>query len=272
MEHRTGHNGRITLGVGVHDALSAALVEKAGFDALWLGSLEVSAHLGIPDSNVINPVEMAEVIRYVRSASSLSIYVDADNGYGSDLAAVRAAQMFQNAGATAICIEDSAFPKRNSLRVDGPRELTGSQEMARRVERIVKEVDDIQVIARTEALIAERGISEAVARLHAYVDAGAHAVFVQVNSVTRDLLLPTLEELSGLAPIVLAPTVLPDVAAAEYVPFGVTTLIFANVLLRTLVGTVPRMLKQLHAGGRLSDISDEIANVGEVLSLTGNRS
>jgi 2-methylisocitrate lyase-like PEP mutase family enzyme len=272
MEHKTAGAADMMLGVGVHDALSAMLVEQAGFDVLWLGSFEASAHLGIPDSNVITPVEMAQTIRDVRLASTLPIYVDADNGYGSDVAAIRAVRMFHSAGATAVCIEDSAFPKRNSLRVDGARDLADLKAHARRIEELVRAADGIQIIARTEALVAERGIPEAVARLNTYVEAGAHAVFVQVNSATRDLLVPTLKEIWGLAPIVLAPTALPEVSAAEYSQFGVTVFIFANVLLRTLVRTAPQVLQRLRDSGRLSDVSDGIANIAEVLSLTGNRS
>src|SRR6266566_899383 len=213
---KEGSNARMTtefgggeameLGVGVHDALSAMMVERAGFDVLWLGSLEASAHLGLPDNNLISGAAMADLVRQVRAVSVLPIYVDADNGYGSDELAVRALRMFTAAGASAMCIEDSAFPKRNSL------------------------------------LVAGYGMAEAVARLRVYVEAGADAVFVQVNSASKDLLLPTLRELQGMTRLVLAPTALPEVPAAEFARLGVSTMMFANVVLRAVVATLPPIL------------------------------
>ncbi len=277
---KEGSNARMTtefgggeameLGVGVHDALSAMMVERAGFDVLWLGSLEASAHLGLPDNNLISGAEMADLVRQVRAVSVLPIYVDADNGYGSDELAVRALRMFTAAGASAMCIEDSAFPKRNSLRVDGDRHLMDVAEMAHRVQELRK-ANGIDIIARTEALVAGYGMAEAVARLRVYVEAGADAVFVQVNSASKDLLLPTLRELQGMTRLVLAPTALPEVPAAEFARLGVSTMMFANVVLRAVVATLPPILGRLRDSGRLADVSDAIAAIDTVFDLTGNR-
>ncbi len=126
----------VLVGVGAHDALTALLVERAGFDLVWLGSLEVSSRLGIPDRNLLTPTEMAMVVREVRAAITLPIYVDADNGYGSDLTAVRAIELFASAGAHTVCIEDNAFPKRNSLSTAGSHELLGAEVFAARLERL----------------------------------------------------------------------------------------------------------------------------------------
>src|SRR2546430_1988458 len=111
------------LGVGVHNAITASLVERAGFDVLWLSSLEVSTAKLLPDANVITFSEVAHTIREIRRATTLPIIVDADNGYGSDETAMRAAQEFRDAGATAICLEDNAFPKRGSFYTGVGRQL-----------------------------------------------------------------------------------------------------------------------------------------------------
>ena len=111
------------IGVGVHDGLTARLAEIAGFDLVWVGSLEVSARFGFPDRNLITSPEMASVISEVRAATDLPIFVDADNGYGSDLTAMRAAALFEAAGAQTMVIEDNAFPKENSLVVGHSRQL-----------------------------------------------------------------------------------------------------------------------------------------------------
>src|SRR5437660_3286386 len=98
-------SGCPVVGVGVHNAVTAELVERAGFDALWLSSLEVSTSKLLPDANVITFSEVAQILREIKSKVTLPIIVDADNGYGSDETAMRAAQEFRDAGATAICLE-----------------------------------------------------------------------------------------------------------------------------------------------------------------------
>jgi phosphoenolpyruvate phosphomutase len=100
--------GAYAIGVGVHSAITARIAERAGFEVLWLSGLEVSAERALPDLNVITPTEMAAELREVVRASSLPVFVDADNGYGSDDSMLRAADMFAPAGATAMCVEDKA--------------------------------------------------------------------------------------------------------------------------------------------------------------------
>lgn len=256
----------IEVGVGVHDALTARLAERAGFELLWLGSLEVCSRFGIPDRNLLTPTEMATVIREVRAVTNLPVYVDADNGYGSDLCATRAVRDFEAAGAYAVCVEDNAFPKLNSLVVSA-RELVPCDEFAVRLSRMTESRKDLRVIARTEALTAGFGIDEAVRRLRVYAEAGADGLFVQVNSACRDQLFPVLEQVRGLLPVVLAPTALPEVPLEEFSRLGVSTVFFANVVVRRLLTALSGTLSDLRRSCRLADVEDTIASVREVLQL-----
>jgi phosphoenolpyruvate phosphomutase len=260
-----GSNG-VMVGVGAHDALTARLVEAAQFDVVWLGSLEVSARFCIPDRNLLTVTEMDSVIREVRAAVSVPLYVDSDNGYGSDLNAVRAVSMFEASGAQAVCIEDNAFPKRNSL-ASGRHEVLDSEVFARRLERMTAARKSLQVIARTEALVAGLGPAAAVSRMRRYAETGVDGLFVQVNSSCRDQLFPVLEQVAGLLPITLAPTALPEVPLKTFGELGVRTVIFANVVARSIVGTLPKLLAQLKTAGRLADVDESIATVKSVLEL-----
>jgi phosphoenolpyruvate phosphomutase len=257
----------IEVGVGVHDALTARLVERAGFGLLWLGSLEVCSRFGIPDRNLLTPTEMASVIREVRAVTNLPVYVDADNGYGSDFCATRAVRDFEAAGAYAICVEDNAFPKRNSLVVGEARELVPCDEFVVRLSKMTESRKGLRVIARTEALVAGFGIDEAVRRLRAYAQAGADGLFVQVNSSCRDQLFPVLEQVRNLLPVILAPTALPEVPLEEFSRLGVSTVFFANVVVRRLMTALSGTLSDLRRSCRLADVEDTIAPVGEVLRL-----
>jgi phosphoenolpyruvate phosphomutase len=258
---------RVQLGVGVHDALTARLAERSGFDVVWLGSLEVSARCGVPDANVLTMTEMAAVTAEVRAACRLPVYVDADNGYGDDLVAARAARLFEAAGADAVCLEDNVFPKRNSLLPGLDRPLVGPGEFAERLAVVCKSRTRMAVIGRTEALVAGLGVDAAVSRLRRYAEAGVDALFVQVNRDSRDLLRPTLEQLDGLLPVVLAPTALPDVPAERFGSWGAGTVLFANLVLRTMIAALPRTMAAVRERGVLAAAGAGAAGIGEALAL-----
>jgi 2-methylisocitrate lyase-like PEP mutase family enzyme len=258
---------RVQLGAGVHDALTARLAERAGFDVLWLGSLEVSARYGVPDANVLTMTEMAAVVAEVRAVCRRPLYVDADNGYGDDLAAARAARMFEAAGADAVCLEDNVFPKRNSLLPGLDRPLVEPAEFAERLAVVCKSRTRMAVIARTEALVAGLGVDAAVTRLRRYAEVGVDALFVQVNRDCRHLLRPVLARLDGLLPVVLAPTALPDVPAARFGDWGAGTVLFANLVLRTIIAALPRTMAAVREHGLLAAAGDGVVGVGEALAL-----
>jgi phosphoenolpyruvate phosphomutase len=263
---RHPHVDRVQLGVGVHDAFTARLVERAGYDVVWLGSLEVSARYGLADANLVTSTEMAAVTAEVRAACRLPIYVDADNGYGSDPSAVRATRLLEVAGASAMCVEDNAFPKQNSL-LTGHRSLLDPEAFAARLAAVVKARDRMSVIARTEALVAGFGVEDAVQRLRRYADVGVDALFVQVNRDCRDQLEPVLDRIRGLLPVVLAPTVLPEVPVERFAEHGAVTVLYANLVIRTIAAALPRTLGAVRRGGRLAAAGDGIIGVEQVLAL-----
>jgi phosphoenolpyruvate phosphomutase len=257
----------VQLGVGVHDALTARLAERSGFDVVWLGSLEVSARHGVRDANLLTMTEMAATTAEVRAACRLPVYVDADNGYGSDAAAVRAARLVEASGGDAICLEDNAFPKRNSLLRGVDRVLLEPDDFADRLTAVCKSRSRLAVIARTEALVAGLGVDAAVQRLRRYAETGVDALFVQVNQDSKELLQPTLERVRGLLPVVLAPTALPEVPAAQFGRWGASTVLFANLVLRTMVAALPRAMAAVRRDGVLADAGDATAGIDEVLAL-----
>lgn len=257
------------IGVGAHDALTASLVQRAGFNLAWVGSFEASTYRQLPDINLITSTEMAETVRAVRSGCDLPVFVDADNGYGSDETAVRALDMFAAAGADAVCIEDNAFPKRNSLYATQDRKLEHSEAFAERLSRLMGRKTGLKIIARTEALTAGLGPDEAVRRLEAYIGAGADAVFVQCNGRCADQLPEVVTRVAGKAPLVLAPTSLPETSADEFFDLGANAVVYANVVSRATVRGVTRMLTTLGRSRRLDHITDELSELDEIFDLTG---
>ena len=173
---------------GAHSGLSARLVELAGFDAIWASGFEISAAYAVPDANVLTQTETLAAAREMADATKIPVIADCDNGFGNAINVIRTVRDYEAAGIAAICIEDNVFPKRCSFYEGVRRELAGIEEHARKVRaaKDARRTEEFAVIARTEALIAGWGMDEALARAHAYADAGADMVLVHSKQKTFD--------------------------------------------------------------------------------------
>src|SRR5712692_5118849 len=110
--------------VGAHDALSAKLIEAAGFPVIRSSSFAVSAaQRGVPDVNLLTMTENHEAAKYVNDAVTGPVIADVDNGYGKVVNVVRTVEEYERAGIAGICMEDNVFPKKCSLY---PRDEAGT--------------------------------------------------------------------------------------------------------------------------------------------------
>lgn len=99
--------------VGAHDALSAKLIERAGFDAIWASGFGISASLKcIPDGSFLTMTEQLDATRNMVEAADIPVIADCDTGFGNALNVMRMVQDYEKAGIAGICIEDNVFPKR----------------------------------------------------------------------------------------------------------------------------------------------------------------
>jgi phosphoenolpyruvate phosphomutase len=255
--------------VGTHNAVAARIAEEAGFDGCWISSLEISATKGIADRNLLGAKEMIEVAQTIRAATTLPVVVDCDNGYGTDLAAARVARELHLSGVTGMCIEDSAFPKRNSLIKGIDRSLESRDAFAGRVARARAAAgDDFVIVARTEALIAGLPLDEAIDRADSYAQAGADLVVVHSNGREVTDLWEIAKKWTGPALLASIPTTYTDVTLDELGRAGYGLVIYANHLLRGALDTMTRIAGQLRLGGQLSEVTG-LAPIGEILRLSG---
>ena len=262
-------SGRYALGAGVHNAITASLVEHTGFDILWLSSLELSTAKLLPDANLITFSEVANVLSEIKQATNIPIFVDADNGYGSDETAMRAAREFCSAGATAMCLEDNAFPKRNSFYAGINRHLEDSDTFCQRIKKVRRTVgSNMEIIARTEGLVAGLGIKETIERALAYRDAGADAIFVQTSNASLEDLAAVLSEIRSFTPLVTTPTTLSEVSATQLHALGVDVIIFSNVVIRTILQAVSQTLTELLRKQNLGAVNDRLATLENLFELT----
>jgi methylisocitrate lyase len=98
---------------GAYDALSAKIVEQAGFKAVTLGGYPASASLlAKPDVSLLTLTEMVNLARYIVEAVDIPLFVDGDTGHGNVTNVARTVKLFENAGVAGLFIEDQVFPKR----------------------------------------------------------------------------------------------------------------------------------------------------------------
>lgn len=163
---------------GALDSISARLVERAGFEAIYMTGFGATAsRIGMPDIGLLTQTEMTEHARNMVRATSVPVIADADTGYGGPSNIHRTVREYIQAGVAAIHLEDQVAPKRCG-QMAGIR-LMDLDESVLRLKAAIesRENDDLLIIGRTDAMPAV-GAEEAIRRAHAYQDAGVDLVFV----------------------------------------------------------------------------------------------
>ncbi len=263
---------RSVLLAGAHDAISAKLIEEAGFDAVWASSFGISASTKcLPDANVLTMTEALEAAKGMNEAISVPVIADCDNGYGNALNVIRMVKEYERAGIAGISIEDNPFPKKCSLYPGERQELVDKDEMAGRIHAAVstRADKDFFVIARTEALIAGLGMEEALLRAKAYEQAGADAILIHSRQSTPDEIREFASRWKGKVPLVAVPTKYPGVHRRELEKIGIKVIIFANQALRAAVGAMRETLKTMRQKECLQPVEKYIVPLKEIFRLVG---
>jgi len=232
---------------GAYDALSARLVEQAGFDVVYMTGFGTTASLiGRPDVGLLTGAEMADNARRIVSAVEVPVIADADTGYGNALNVLRTVQLYEQAGVAGIQLEDQVMPKKCG-HMSG-KALIGADEMAGKIRAAVeaRRDPDLVIIARTDA-VAVQGLDEAITRAHAFADAGADLLFVEAPT-SEDDIARVAGELRGVAPLVFnwaeggrtPPLSLSRIAELGFamVIYPIGTLLAATAGIRSLLATL----------------------------------
>jgi 2-methylisocitrate lyase-like PEP mutase family enzyme len=196
---------------GCHDAMSAKVLERAGFPAVYMTGYGTSlALLGLPDAGLATMTEMHLNARYIANAVQVPVIADADNGYGNAINVMRTVREYIQTGVAGIHIEDQAIPKRcghvAGRRVIPLEEAVGKYRAAAAVRRDLD--PDFVLIARTDARGAHGGsLEEAIRRANAYLEAGADLAFVEgptsldeIRRVCREVRGPVFYNQTGVSP------------------------------------------------------------------------
>lgn len=262
----------LATGIGAGDALTAVLIERAGFDFVWSSGFCISASHAIPDASLLSMNQYLEAARAMHDVTSIPIIADCDTGYGNANNVIYAVRQFEEAGIAAICIEDKKFPKDTSLLEGGRQELAPIEEFAGKIMagKDAQRCEGFLVVARVEALIAGHGQEEALRRARRYAEAGADAVLIHSKASTPDEIVRFVEAWDGMAPLVLVPTTYPNLTEEDILSLGkVRLVIYANQTLRAAVRAQTLLLEEIKRAGGIHTIDDMMAPVAQIFELQG---
>ncbi|WP_248313129.1 isocitrate lyase/PEP mutase family protein [Bosea sp. F3-2] len=170
----------IVVAPGCHDALGARIIERAGFEAIYMTGNGLSASiLGAPDLGLLTLTEMAARARAIAASIAVPLIADADTGYGNLNNVARTIAEYEMAGVGALHLEDQVTPKKCGA-MSG-LSLVSADEHAEKIRCAVKarRNPDMLIIGRTDARLV-LGLDEAIARGKAYAEAGADLVLIEM--------------------------------------------------------------------------------------------
>lgn len=180
-------SGEILVAPGAYDALTARLLEQAGFEAVYRGGYAASAAaFALPDLGITTLTDMVDHLRRMTNAIGVPVIADADTGYGEVPQVVHTVHELEAAGAAAIQFEDQVFPKRCG-HMEGKKVIPAEEMVIKlRAALAARRNPETVIIARSDAT-AVTGLDDAIARSRMYADAGADVIFIDAPTCEDDL-------------------------------------------------------------------------------------
>jgi len=254
-----------------HSGLAAKIVEEAGFAGIWASGLSISAMLGLRDNNEASWTQVLEMLEYMADATSLPILVDGDTGYGNFNNVRRLVRKLGERGIAGVCIEDKLFPKTNSF-IGEAQPLADVPEFCGRIRagKDAQTSDAFCLIARTEALISGHGMDEALRRAEAYHAAGADAILIHSKKAVATEIVEFSRRWANRCPVVIVPTMYYATPTDVFRQAGISTVIWANHLLRASMSAMQQTARQIFADENLHEVEHCVASVADIFSLMGN--
>jgi len=260
---------KVLMAPGAADALTARLIAKHGFEAIYMtGAGTTAVRLGMPDVGLLTMSEMVDNAQRIAYASQLPLIADADTGYGGPVNVQRTVRDYERAGAAAIHIEDQQWPKRCGHLAG--KSLIPVEEMQAKIRAgLDARIDqDFVLIARSDALAVE-GFERAMERCHRYEEAGADMIFLEAPS--------KMEHLAAIPKAFRKPALYnmassgktPFLGAEEIQKLGYKVVIYPNFALLSAITAISHTLSELKRTGTMSEVSKNIASFQDFFNLVG---
>jgi methylisocitrate lyase len=251
---------------GAFNPLSAQLIERKGFDGVYISGAVLSADLGLPDIGLTTLTEVAGRSHQIARMTELPALVDADTGFGEPMNVARTVQELEDAGVAGLHIEDQVNPKRCG-HLDGKQVVdTGTALRRIRAAADARRDENLLIMARTDIRAVE-GVAAAVDRAKALVDAGADAIFpeamatlAEFETVRAAVDVPILANMTEFGKSELFTT-------AQLRDAGVSIVIWPVSLLRLAMGAAVRGLDELTAAGSLTGKLGEMQHRADLYDL-----
>lgn len=178
-------SGKLLQFPGAFNPLCAQLIERKGFDGVYISGAVMAADLCLPDIGIATMTEFAERGHQIARVTDLPAFIDIDTGFGEPMAAARTIRTMEEMGLSGCHIEDQVMPKRCG-HLDG-KEVVPTQLMVQRVKAAAEAKRDpnFVLIARSDARAVE-GLDQAIDRMKAYVDAGADMIFPEAMANEKE--------------------------------------------------------------------------------------
>jgi 2-methylisocitrate lyase-like PEP mutase family enzyme len=248
---------------GAFNAMSARIIQDAGFEALYLtGAGVTNMSFGMPDLGFIGLSDIAEHTARVRDAVDLPLIVDADTGFGNALNVRHTVRTLERSGADAIQFEDQVMPKKCGHFAG--KAVISTNEMVGKIHAAVdaREDENFQIIARTDACAVE-GFDAAIERARAFVEAGADILFVEAIETPEQIAsLPKLLDAPQLINIVIGGKT-PVTSQQDLQRLGFSLVLYANAALQSAVRGMQTALGALKSQGRLDEDPAVVAPFAE---------
>jgi 2-methylisocitrate lyase-like PEP mutase family enzyme len=261
----------IVVAPGCYDALSALMIEQAGFAAAYVSGASLAyTRFGRPDIGLVGLTEVVDAVGAIRERVALPLIVDCDTGFGNALNVVRTVKAMARAGATAIQLEDQTSPKRCGHLAD--KGLIDTREMVGKLKAALdaRPSEDVLIIARTDAIAVE-GYAAALDRADAYAQAGADLLFVEAPQDDAQL-AGIAERFRGRAPVMAnmvegGKTPLKD--ASELQALGFALVIFPGGTVRALAHALADYFTSLKQHGTTAPFRNRMLDFKGVNDLVG---
>jgi methylisocitrate lyase len=250
-------SGKLLQFPGAFNPLCAQLIERKGFDGVYISGAVMSADLCLPDIGIATMTEFAERGHQIGRVTDLPTIIDIDTGFGEPMAAARTVRTMEEMGISACHIEDQVMPKRCG-HLDG-KDVVNVETMVKRVKAAAEAKRDpnFVLIARSDARAVE-GLDQAIDRMKAYVDAGADMIFPEAmanekefEAVRRAIKVPMLANMTEFGKSRL-------LNKKELENLGFNLVIYPVTTLRLAMGAVDRGLDRILAEGDQNGLLDQM--------------
>ncbi len=259
-------SGKLHQFPGAFNPLCAQLIERKGFDGVYVSGAVMAADLCLPDIGIANQQEFVNRGQQIARVTDLPAFIDIDTGFGEPMSAARTVRLMEEAGLAGCHIEDQVMPKRCG-HLDG-KEIVDQHTMVQRIRAAAdgKLDQNFVLIARSDARAIE-GLDKSIDRMKAYVDAGADMIFPEAmksekefEAVREALDVPILANMTEFGKSRL-------LNKKELENLGFNVVIYPVTTLRLAMGAAERGLDAILRDGDQNGVLDEMQHRKDLYDL-----